>query len=182
MSGASEVPMYVPQGSFKDFSSANGWKDFLLMGEYDENIDWTEGQTIIHLEEPGQLRLSIVELDDEEILRLKIVGQLNSTDLAYLMDGKGKIANLESLDLRDVTLVYDGGCYYSGSWSGISDTGFGGSVTELYLTENERINTYTSMGISPVTYYYYYGPNLKGLFADKPYKNIVMPMSVKKMT
>ena len=178
-----QVILYVPKGSEEAYAQAEVWKKFIIMteGEGDETIDWTEGQVVVTVDEPEQLRLKVVECDEELISRLKIVGPLNSVDLAYIIEGKGKIANLESLDLSDVTLVYDGGCYRSASWSGIGDTGFSGSAQYYYLDEEERVTTSYSMGISPTTYFYYYGPNLMGVFENGPYKHVVMPRSVKKM-
>ncbi|MDE5572062.1 MAG: leucine-rich repeat protein [Prevotella sp.] len=181
MYNASDVVLYVPKGCEQTFSQAAGWKDFLIVGAgSNEPTDWTTGVVTVKVEEPGGLRLAVVELDNEEISRLKIIGQLNSSDLQYLVEGNGKIANIESIDMSEVTLDYDGGCYYSGSSSGIGDTGLGSSVVNYYLTEEEHISTSRMPGIAPVTYYSYYGPNLLGVFSDKPYKHIVMPTSVKK--
>ena len=181
ISKASDVILYVPQGSEQAFGQADGWKNFVIAGAGYENTDWTEGQITVNVDEAGGLRLALIELDDEEITRLKIKGQMNSEDLAYLIDAKGKISNLESLDLSDVTLVYDGGCYLGGSSSGIGDTGFESSASQYFLTEEEREVSFHSVfgGPSGTNYYYYYGPNLVGVFT-KPYRHIVMPRSVKK--
>ena len=132
ISNISDVILYVPQGSEQAFSQADGWNEFLIAsaGYEHESIDWTERQITVNVAEAGGLRLALVELDNEEITRLKIKGQINSEDLAYLIEAKGKISNLESLDLSDVTLVYDGGCYLGGSYSGIGDTGFESSASQ----------------------------------------------------
>ena len=180
MQNASDVVLYVPQGCEQAFSEANGWKQFLIVGAGYENVDWADGQVVVDVDNPGGLRLALIELDDEEILRLKIRGILNSTDLVYLIEGKGKIANMESLDLSDVTLDYDGGCYKSSSFDGISDTGFEGRYTYYYLTEEETQRSSDVMGISPKYYFYYYGPNLAGAFEGLPYKHVVMPRKIKK--
>jgi hypothetical protein len=180
MYNASDVLLYVPQGCEQAFSEANGWKDFLIVGDGYENVDWTDGQVVVDVDEPGDLRLALIELDAEEILRLKIRGTLNSTDLKYLIEGKGKISNLESLDLSDVTLYYDGECYKSSSFSGIGDTGFEGRYTYYYLTEEERQTSYSTIGLAPKYYYLYYGPNLAGAFEGLPYKHVVMPRNINK--
>ena len=181
MYNAADVVLYVPQGCQEAFSKAYGWNYFMIVEEGSgTSIDWADGQVTVTLDEAGDLRLALIELDDEEITRLKIVGPMNSTDLKYLVDGKGKIANLESLDLSGVQLVYDGGCYREGSFSGISDTGFESRYSYYYLTEEEDYKKDYVMGISPKYYYYYYGPNLAGAFADKPYKHVVMPPTVTK--
>lgn len=181
MYNASDVVLYVPQGCEQAFSQAAGWKNFFIVGAgSNEPTDWTTGVVTVKVEEPGGLRLAVVELDNEEISRLKIIGQLNSSDLQYLAEGNGKIANLESIDMSEVTLDYDGGCYYSQVAS--DDQVFGvGYVHKYYLTENERtVISHSVPGLSSTITYYYYSPNLPGVFSGKPYKHIVMPTSVKK--
>ena len=184
INNASKVLLYVPKGTEDAFRQADGWKQFFIAGSIsdgsEDTTDWTEGQISVELEEAGDLRLALIELDDEEIKRLKISGPMNSVDLAYLVEGNGKIASLESLDLKDVTLVYDGGCYKSGGSSGISDTGFESRYNYYYLTEDESISTGHTLGIAPKYYYYYHGPNLAGVFSGKSYKHLVLPMSVTK--
>lgn len=175
---ASSVILYVPQGSERMFREATGWKDFLIAGEGSEDTDWAEGQITVDVEDAGGLRLALVELDDEEITRLKIRGRLNSVDIKYLIEGKGKIANLESLDLSDVTLVYDGGCYKSTSSS--SDVGLGSDNTYYYLTEYESYKHSVSLGLTSSTTTTYCSPNLIGAFQGKTYKHVVMPRIIRK--
>ncbi|MBR5846586.1 MAG: leucine-rich repeat protein [Bacteroidaceae bacterium] len=177
---ASDVVLYVPQGCEQAFQNAEGWKNFIIMAENTGNTDWNEGQIEVTVESPGQLRLALIELDEEEIYRLKICGSLNSTDIAYLIEGKGKIARLESLDLSDVTLTYDGGCYRSDVFDGISDTGFESETYYFYLTEESSEKHNKILGIAPAYYHYYYGPNLAGAFKGLPYKHIVMPRNIDK--
>ncbi len=178
---ASTVLLYVPQGCEKLFSEANGWKDFIIIiGGEDTAIDWTEGQITVDVEEAGQLRLAVLELDEEEITRLKIRGKMNSVDIVYLRESVGKIAHLESLDLSDVTLVYDGGCYISDGTGG--DVFGPGSYHYYYLSEEDKeLRTHTPLGgPSGTNYYYSYSPYLAGVFAGLPYKHVVMPRSVTK--
>lgn len=176
---ASNVLLYVPQGSEQLFRNATGWKDFLVLGEGGGHIDWAEGQITVTVDAAGGLRLALVELDDEEITRLKVRGPLNSTDIKYLIEGTGKIANLESLDLSDVSLVYDGGCYKQTSTP--SDVGLGSDVTYYYLTE-EELTTHSGpgLGLTSSTKTTYNSPYLAGAFGGKTYKRVVMPRSVKK--
>lgn len=173
---ASNVLLYVPQGSEQLFRNATGWKDFIVMGNGNEQIDWAEGQITVTVEAAGGLRLALIELDDEEITRLKIRGPLNSEDIKYLTEGKGKIANLESLDLGEVTLIYDGGCYKQES--GASDTGFGSVYGYYYLTEEESVTRGVSLGIASSTTTTICSPYLVGVFEGKGYRHLVMPRSV----
>jgi hypothetical protein len=180
---AYNVFLYVPQGSEKAFSEANGWKDFIIMGlgGEDTTIDWTEGQITVDVEEAGQLRLAVLELDEEEITRLKIRGKMNSVDIVYLRESVGKIAHLESLDLSDVTLVYDGGCYKSGG-SGASVLGAGSNYYYYLSEEDKEVKVHSYLGGGPygIDYYYSYSPYLAGAFAGLPYKHVVMPRSITK--
>ena len=177
---ASDVILYVPQGCEQAYKNATGWKDFIVMDENTGDTDWYEGQLVVNVKTPGQLRLNLIELDDEEILRLKICGSLNSEDIKYLVEGKGKISKLESLDLSDVTLVYDGGCYRNEGFEGIGDYGFMSETYYFYLTEESSEKHSTIPGIAPAYYHYYYGPDLAGAFKGLPYKHVVMPRSINK--
>jgi len=144
-----------------------------------DGTDWTEGQITITVNTPGDLNYAIVESDEEEITRLKIKGRINSEDLKYLINQNGKIANLESLDLSEVTFDYDGGCYKSFTWSDYDLYGYS-DVNNFYLTKDEAI-THPSGGAFSHTYTTnYYGPNLAGAFYGSSLKHVVMPKNVKK--
>ena len=178
-SNASNAILYVPQGSEQLFRNASGWKDFIIMSEKgDAFAEWVDGQLIVNLMYPGVLRLTLIELDDEEITRLKIRGPLNVDDIKYLIEGKGKIANLESLDLSEVSLIYGGDYYKKKSDTG--DIGFVYYVHYYYLAEEEDLITGLSLGLSTTYTYKHYGPNLAFAFEGVPYKHIVMPKSIKK--
>ena len=186
ISNPEDVILYVPKGSEEAFKNADGWKEFIILSEGDgDMVDWTTGQVVVDVDEPGQLRLSVIELDDEEILRLKIRGSLNSEDIKYLVDSKsqGKLANLESLDLSEVTLIYGGEPYASKSivhddvWPIQTDK------TLYYLSEKEEVilpgGHVPGIGNYTLTTYYY-SPHLAGMFIGGGYKHIVMPKSVTK--
>ena len=180
ISQPSDVILYVPKGSEEAFRNANYWKDFIIVSAGDQNTDWSGGEIVVDVEDAGELRLAIIERDEESISRLKIRGSLNSTDIQYLIEGTGKLADLESLDLSDVTLVYDGEEYLhthrGGSFGPTHDVYY-------YLTEEEYSQYYESFGsmfLENSTVTYYYGPNLAGAFQEKAYKHVVMPRGVKK--
>ena len=176
---ARNTVLYVPEESVDAYRNASGWKNFIVIAEGNGNTDWTEGQIVVNVESAGGLRMSLLERDEEEIRRLKICGPLNSIDLQYLAEGKGVISNLESIDLSEVTLIYDGGCYRSYSSGGIGDTGFSSSSYSFYLTEETSEGHSSGLpGLSSSSSHSYKGPDLAGLFMDGPYKHIVMPRGI----
>ena len=176
---AKQVILYVPQGSGQAYAAANYWNKFTIVEMSDENIDWTDGNVTVNVEIPGQLRMSIVELDEDQVKRLVVKGCINSEDLKYLGEMKGKLSELESLDLSDVTLVCDDGCYYT-SFTADENSFGAGSYVYYYLSEEEREEKTTGgLSIHGTSYYYrYYGNQLAGAFQGLPLKHIVMPKSI----
>ena len=168
--------LYVPEESVDAYRNASGWKDFIVIAESNGNTDWTEGQIVVNVESAGGLRMALLERDEEEIRRLKICGPLNSIDLQYLAEGKGVISNLESIDLSEVTLIYDGGCYRSYTYED-PDVMWSYYKYSFSLTE-ETSEEHGSNIMSNTKYHHYYGPDLAGLFMYGPYKHIVMPRGI----
>ena len=173
---AKNTVLYVPEESVDAYRNASGWKNFIVIAEGNGNTDWTEGQIVVNVESAGGLRMALLERDEEEIRRLKICGPLNSIDLQYLAEGKGVISNLESIDLSEVTLIYDGGCYRSFTYED-PDVMWSYYKYSFSLTE-ETSEEHGSNIMSNTKYHYYYGPDLAGLFMDGPYKHIVMPRGI----
>lgn len=171
---AKNTVLYVPEESVDVYRNASGWKDFIVIAESNGNTDWTEGQIVVNVESAGGLRMALLERDEEEIRRLKICGPLNSIDLQYLAEGKGVISNLESIDLSEVTLIYDGGCYRSFKYED-PDVMWSYYKYSFSLTEETSEEHGSNMSTK---YHYYYGPDLAGLFMDGPYKHIVMPRGI----
>ena len=180
ISQPSEVILYVPKGCEEAFRNANYWKDFIVVSSSDQNTDWSEGEIVVDVEDAGELRLAIIERDEESISRLKIRGPLNSTDIKYLMEGTGKLADLESLDLSEVTLAYDDECYLTiTKEDGIYGLGGRRFTYYYFFSENENITVSSdSWGTDFATCYY--SPYLAGVFQNKTYKHVVMPNSVTK--
>ena len=171
---ARNTVLYVPEESVDAYRNASGWKDFIVIAESNGNTDWTEGQIVVNVESAGGLRMALLERDEEEIRRLKICGPLNSIDLQYLAEGKGVISNLESIDLSEVTLIYDGGCYRSFKYED-PDVMWSYYKYSFSLTEETSEEHGSNMSTK---YHYYYGPDLAGLFMSGPYKHIVMPRGI----
>lgn len=174
---ARNTVLYVPEESVDAYRNASGWKDFIVIAEGNGNTDWTEGQIVVNVESAGGLRMALLERDEEEIRRLKICGPLNSIDLQYLAEGKGVISNLESIDLSEVTLIYDGGCYRDNTMAD-GDVMFSKDRYKFYLTEETSEKHGVSLGLSSTKTHSYYGPDLAGVFMGKSYKHIVMPRGI----
>ena len=82
-----DVVLSIPEESVEAYKNASGWMDLTVMSasSIDGDTDWTEGQVVVDVESPGLLRMALLEVEEEEIRRLKICGSLNSADLQYLM-------------------------------------------------------------------------------------------------
>lgn len=184
MQNMSETVLYVPEGCEQAFSQADGWKNFIVMGAGSgQPTDWTEGVVTITVDEPGQLRLMLIERDEDAISRLKIKGRLNSEDLKYLVEGKGKIADLESLDLGEVTFEYGGEAYAQKRVSHDDVWPIQTDITDYYLAAEEQTvlpgDHVPGLGNYSMTTAVY-GPHLAGAFIGKGYKHVVLPASVTK--
>ncbi|MEZ3591736.1 MAG: leucine-rich repeat domain-containing protein [Muribaculaceae bacterium] len=121
----------------------------------------------VEVKTPGTLRLLMYELDSPNISSLTITGVLNSSDLKYIADGKGDIANIKNLDLSDITLISGGDAYASTTYNLPN----GESTVYFYVSDKDE---YTS---SQKTWGYndnyritltenYYGNQLAGLFIN----------------
>ena len=130
----------------------------------------------VHVETEGTLEEVITNQDVLKITDLTITGRITATDIKYLRNLSGRIINLESLDLKDVTLVASEESYNSTSRSGIT--------TYYYLSEKEGITERRyDDGFTDRYYYYYYvrGMNLAGAFSGMPIKKVVLPSNLKKL-
>ncbi len=61
--------------------------------------------------EPNTLRYMLADLESTAVSELIIHGKLGSEDLALLREQKGRLQNLQTLDLSDIELVADEGVY-----------------------------------------------------------------------
>lgn len=116
---------------------------------------------------PGTLKEQIVDLDTRPT-KLIVKGHLNSSDLTYIAEATGKMSAVSSLDLSDISLAYDDGCYNTMSGREGADIGLGSTIRQFYLSsENreERFSTPTGLGGGTITYKIY-SNNLAGLFAN----------------
>lgn len=137
----------------------------------------SEGDTLT-LAEEGTLALLLSDMAPEKRIKyLTLQGPINWADLRLLSESEGRLENMESLDLRDVTLVPGGDYYASSSYFG-DGTWF--TSNELYYLSNERYEERRSDGLSSgsAQYHCYYDYNLAGAFMGTKLKRVVMPKSI----
>ena len=135
--GAKKCTLYVPMGTYSDYLLS----DF---GNYFENIVELEA-TCIQLEKAGTLPDRIASSKKYHIANLKIIGEINGTDLWMIREMAGRDARgyptdgkLSVLDLSEAKIVEGGGYYYDGNYND-------------YYTSNDVIGSYAFQGCSGLT-------------------------------
>ena len=132
---AKKCTLYVPMGTYDDY-----WlSDF---GDYFENIvDFGAtgiDKITINLEKAGTLPYRIASSKRYKITNLKIIGEINGTDLKMIREMAGSTdGKLSVLDLSEAKIVEGGDCYYNYSNS--------------YYTSNDVIGSYAFYGCSGLT-------------------------------
>ena len=134
---AKKCTLYVPMGTYDDY-----WlSDF---GDYFENIvDFGAtgiDKITINLEKAGTLPYRIASSKRYKITNLKIIGEINGTDLKMIREmagGNYTAGKLSVLDLSEAKIVEGGDCYYNYSNS--------------YYTSNDVIGSYAFYGCSGLT-------------------------------
>ena len=168
--------LIVPQDARFEYETTNGWKQFVSMYEAGsvEKTDFT-----ITVEQEGTLNDIVEALETSLVEDLTIKGRLNGKDIAFLVSKKGKVAHLNSLDLKDVSLVSDNTMYQSISY-GVNSDGASTETTCYYLSDdNYKKEVTSSNGLGGYkTTIHYYNNYLAGAFHDMNFKKIVMPSSI----
>lgn len=124
----------------------------------------------VNLEKEGTLETVISEQTASDITELKIIGLITASDIKFLRKCEGKIANLESLDLSDVTLVSSDEPYAGDPLRGL-----------YYLTDEEKSWDTSPGGMYMVTYYHYGSMNLSKAFEGMLLETVVLPATMKKI-
>ena len=90
---------------------------FMLLGclsLYAADNDLITKQITIQLEEAGTLPDKIASSQKYKITNLKIIGEINGTDLKMIREMAGSTdGKLSVLDLSEAKIVEGGGCYYN---------------------------------------------------------------------
>ena len=117
---------------------------FMLLGclsLYAADNDLITRQITIQLEKAGTLPDRIASSRKYKITNLKIIGEINGTDLRMIRDMAGRNSRgdytdgkLSVLDLSKAKIVEGGGCYYNN-----------------YYTSNDVIGSYAFYGCSGLT-------------------------------
>ena len=92
--------LYVPKDSYTAYMVAPGWGDFKTIAKFNPDLirDWVTK----NVAQAGTLSTVIGE-DKENIIKLKLTGNLNDTDVQYLEE-MIREAVLQELDLKDAQL------------------------------------------------------------------------------
>ena len=124
-------------GTYDDYWLSN-------FGDYFENIV-EFGTTTIQLEKAGTLPDRIASSNKYKITNLKIIGEINGTDLRMIreMAGRNSTGNstdgkLSVLDLSEAKIVEGGDCYYNDN-------------NDNYYTSNDVIGSYAFEGCRGLT-------------------------------
>lgn len=132
------------------------------------------------LTEPNALRYALADLESLEIGSLTLHGKLGSDDLTLLNQRKGRLTNLQVLDMSDVTLVADEGSYCT-LVASHSDIGLGSTTNIYHLSAREEVESKseaTGFGGYKVTCDVY-TMNLGGLFFEnETLVSLTLPQSV----
>lgn len=135
----------------------------------------------IYVEEPGELRMAVADLESVKIRELVIKGKLNAADIKYLKEASGRISNLESLDLYDVELVSGDESYGTVT---VKIEGFVNSGTHYacYISDSTYVE-YVGSELNGLGggngYYNCYGKGLAGAFNGSELKRVVLPKGTK---
>ena len=169
-SNAGDMTLYVPRSIRAQYLNDQNWSKFGLIKGLDDDGNVIEGREVtLNLTTPGMLKtFAFSDEGVDPIKKLTLSGKMNSLDLATLQDEV--FAELEYLNLKDVTLVADGGTYKAKA--GVS----------FILSDSCYIKFYQNPNFPDIQQYYYYSNNLAGAFIGVgKLKHVVMPTSIKKI-
>lgn len=137
----------------------------------------------VNLVKEGTLESVLTEQVVTNITELEITGRFTAADIIYLRKAEGKVANLELLDLRGVTLVASDEPYNTTSGTANDDL-YGSTLTRYYyLSDREEVETNQTAGkMGGANYHhYYYTMSLAGAFQDMLLEKVVLPEGMKKI-
>lgn len=125
---------------------------------------------------PGSLKDRLIDLETRP-KALKITGKLNSSDIAYLNSGTGKIANVKILDLSDAAFDYDNETY-STIRLGSTGIGMGAISAQFILSEKchtDTVGSSASLGGASITYKIYNNTLAGAFYANSNYTKVILP-------
>ena len=132
----------------------------------------------VNVIEAGTLRELVADLKSTDIRQLKISGNINAVDIKYLREGVGRLANLEVLDIKDVTLIPGDEPYYT----------FGVTFDMLwsYGSYSVYISDHTSTTDLGLLDWYTHGYRIDSdclayAFTETNLKKVVLPSTIKRI-
>ena len=168
LSTLSQAIVYIPYGTKTTYEADSNWKKVQLIElPNTEEITWET----VTVSEGGGLRLALSELEATKVKHLRINGKLNATDIVLLRAREGRLSELESLDLTEVTLVPGDEPYLT--VSGDDGSGTFRTASTVYYISNERSEHREVDFHSTVDYHYDYC--LPMAFWKMPFKKVVLP-------
>lgn len=133
----------------------------------------SNGIVEITISEPGTLKEKVLDVDVDLIESLKVSGILNASDLEFLGTSTGLVANIKTLDIRDVKFVLDGQVYRQRVYESYSMGSV--SIDHYALWPCDSTSRYVGVSESITTYY---GNNLAGAFYQCKYEKVLLPTSI----
>ena len=169
--------LIVPAGCKFEYETTDGWRNFKDIVEAG-----SEGKTdfSVNVTSAGSLRSMIENLETSRVENLTIKGRLNGADIAYLVSKAGKVAHLESLDLKDVVLVPSNDVYATVMY-GTSEAGMSTATVYYIISDDERseeaseLNGFGGYRNTILRY----NNCLAGAFNGMGLRKVVMPSSIK---
>ena len=150
---------------------------FFLLGLLSSCSLWAE---TVHVETPGTLKELLMDLEFTGT-QLTLTGTLNAADLSFIHDGKGRMENVEELDISQIKVMPSDESYANGSVSYVAGDNFLPKAYFYHSTECYCDTTRTTdmLGRGHVTYKIH-DNNLAGLFLDNAsYKKVILPSWLK---
>ena len=172
--------LVVPAGTVEKYQSQVGWRDFkeiVAVG--------SEPQTAFSLDvsQEGTLDEQVTALNAAKIRKLTVKGRLNGTDIKFLRSENVGLDCLDSLDLRDVTLVPGGESYYTYVIPGGDGDYWSNTTYYIYLSDHEEkthLQT-TAVGWGTQSMYKWESDALPYAFYGRAIKYIALPNSLSRL-
>ena len=146
---------------------------FFLLGLLSSYSLWAE---TVHVKTPGTLKELLMDMEFTGS-QLTLTGTLNAADLSFIHDGKGRMENVEELDISQIKVQPSDESYANGSVSYGPGDQLEPTAYFYYSEEYSCDTSYVSSGLGFGHYVYkIHDKNLGGLFlGNTTYKKVVLP-------
>jgi len=172
-----DAVLYVPHGRKIAYIGANGWSSFTNIIEMEDEGETDSHGDSVTVENAGGLAEALASIDKEKITNLVIKGKLSAADIKVIRAAEGKLAELDTLDLSEVTLVPSDEYYYS--YTRMMDGSMSPEYYRFFIGEARRDTSWKGETLSswPPHYHDHYDPYLPYAFNGMSLKRIVWPAS-----